>query len=414
MGLIIHRQALNLCLYLASVMLLVAPAYVQASESVKSAHMIVRTNVLNDKPQKKAQEFFRNNDKNQKSSKGNVSQSVLFATNRSLFGETADVLSHRSLNSELVYGVGEISCFNNKLLSYKLVTRKMFRDLINYNERVLSSACFEQISIAKRLKTTQDILFIHGYNTTFSSALETAARLAQSLSNGGTAISYSWESAGVIQEYVNDRLRAKDSSEQLASFLKTDLLPLQKSPLNIIAHSMGSYVLTEALRSDNSICGSGGPSCNIFLVAPDVSLTAFRSLWGKLHKQDPNRIITTYMSYSDVALTFAEKAFASARLGLNRVSLAGVKEFDATAVDYGDKKHSYIFCKPIQQSIRYEIISHYLSAKTMMHLREFSVINPDTRFSQPIYKLDATFGDSNQILVEAGIRLSDLRQFTSC
>ncbi len=108
------------------------------------------------------------------------------------------------------------------------------------------------------------ILFIHGFDYTFPDALIGVGLLKQRLNLGGfgaaNMIVFTWPSDGKLYpelSYYNDRRDAKDSGEaggrallQLWDFLK-NLTKTEacRGRIHIVAHSMGNYVLRNALQA---------------------------------------------------------------------------------------------------------------------------------------------------------------------
>jgi len=108
-------------------------------------------------------------------------------------------------------------------------------------------------------------LFVHGYNNTWSDAAGRYQSVVSSLFRGdsslGLCILFTWPSAGAALDYLPDREEARQSAPDLAlvldefyEWLLTKQKAAARNPDNackaktsIIAHSMGNYVLQEAM-----------------------------------------------------------------------------------------------------------------------------------------------------------------------
>ncbi len=99
-------------------------------------------------------------------------------------------------------------------------------------------------------KTREDsFVFIHGYNVAFDDALYRTAQLACDLGIEGMPMMFSWPSKGQARDYVHDLKTARASVEALVDFLFLTWHCTRAPRVNIIAHSMGNVVLTEALQT---------------------------------------------------------------------------------------------------------------------------------------------------------------------
>ena len=107
-------------------------------------------------------------------------------------------------------------------------------------------------------------LFIHGYNNGWEDAARRYEQLCRDLfeSEGGMGVCvlFTWPSNGMTSGYYPDRRDARRSADHLAEVLnnlydylvrkqdETDEAKRCRAKTSIIAHSMGNYVLEEAMR----------------------------------------------------------------------------------------------------------------------------------------------------------------------
>lgn len=192
------------------------------------------------------------------------------------------------------------------------------------------------------------LLFVHGFNVKFDDALVRAAQLSNDLSRNpdfsvGAPVLYSWPSAGELslEDYRGDRERSLDAAPQLEAFLDILTEDIQVSRINIIAHSMGNRVLTQALENyarDYLERHDRGDELEfrILLVAADVERDIFAAANGVFDNLDAN--VTIYTSDTDRALHISGLVNQAKRLGdtdTNKPYIRAAQNYqtiDATAV----------------------------------------------------------------------------------
>lgn len=192
------------------------------------------------------------------------------------------------------------------------------------------------------------LLFVHGFNVKFDDALIRAAQLSNDLSrsddfNVGTPVLYSWPSAGAVSldTYQGDRDRSLGAAPYLEEFLDILTEDLDVERINIIAHSMGNRVLTQALENyarDYLERHDRGDDLEfrILLVAADVERDIFDAANGVFDNLDAN--VTIYTSDTDRALHLSNLVNQKKRLGdtdTNKPYIRPAQNYqtiDATAV----------------------------------------------------------------------------------
>ncbi|MEM7330379.1 MAG: alpha/beta hydrolase [Pseudomonadota bacterium] len=229
----------------------------------------------------------------------------------------------------------------NKLAEYVFLTR------ITANGRETFATTLQNAVDGDRSDSV--LLFIHGFNVQFDEALVRAAQLSNDLSrenrfNVGIPVLYSWPSAGALslEDYQGDRARSLSAAPYLEEFLDILTEDVSVSRINIIAHSMGNRVLTQALESyardylDRH--DRNDLEFRIMLVAADVERDIFDAANGVFDNLDAN--VTIYTSDTDRALHISSivNANQEKRLGdtdTNRPyirSSLNYQTIDATAV----------------------------------------------------------------------------------
>ncbi|AAV97097.1 alpha/beta fold hydrolase [Ruegeria pomeroyi] len=121
-------------------------------------------------------------------------------------------------------------------------------------------------------------LFVHGFNSTQTETAYRAAQLAHDIEMPGSLMVYSWPSKGHALGYAYDA----DSTVFARDGLETVLRRLGEQRIDrlaVVAHSMGSFLLMEALRQIE-IATPGWSARHldgVILISPDLDLDVFRS-----------------------------------------------------------------------------------------------------------------------------------------
>ena len=101
------------------------------------------------------------------------------------------------------------------------------------------------------------MVFVHGFNVNFAEGLYRQAQMSEDFASPGISINYSWPSAGNVSAYAVDResaLIARDGLEDLIGLLGQTRL----KRIVILGHSMGAFVVMEAVRQSAIRGGSAG------------------------------------------------------------------------------------------------------------------------------------------------------------
>ena len=151
------------------------------------------------------------------------------------------------------------------------------------------------------------LLYVHGYNTTFRSALLRAGQMAADTDWPCAMAAFSWGSEGQFDRYAADIERSGYSLPLLIRFLES--LQQTKTQTNIIAHSMGNRVVLSALGELAYTCSAHGPIVGeLILAAPDVNAEANNDDFDRLlTKALPcAHRVTIYASRDDMALMMSQ------------------------------------------------------------------------------------------------------------
>jgi esterase/lipase superfamily enzyme len=212
---------------------------------------------------------------------------------------------------------------------------------------VLSSNETDEGTFFSRLKSQvssspqkEALIFIHGFNVAFNSALRRTAQLSYDLQFPGATICYSWPSRGSMFAYTADEDSVQWTAMHLSNFLQAVYEKSGATSIDIIAHSMGNRALLSALQLLGS---TAAPQFDeVVLAAPDVASSLFVQLVPTVQKHA--RRITLYASSKDQALVASARVNHYRRAGDSRGTLTiipPVETIDASAVDTGFLGHSY-------------------------------------------------------------------------
>jgi len=186
------------------------------------------------------------------------------------------------------------------------------------------------------------LLFIHGFNVSFPSAIQRTAQIAFDLDFQGTALAFSWPSQAALEAYTIDQDNAIWSVPHLSRFLVDLQEKTEIEEIHIIAHSMGTRVLTQALAHARDE-GFELKLNNVILAAPDIDADVFKDqILPKI--RGFSQRLTMYSSSSDTALKVSQKIHGNDRLGLGGphiTSLEGMDTVNATDIDTSLLGHGY-------------------------------------------------------------------------
>ncbi|MBX3537351.1 MAG: alpha/beta hydrolase [Chelatococcus sp.] len=192
--------------------------------------------------------------------------------------------------------------------------------------------------VAQRATGREVLLYIHGYNESFETAVISAAELSTGIRFRGMTAAFSWPSKSGLLDYVYDRESALWSRDALQDLLEALVRNGAVGRVHIVAHSMGSLLLLETLRQlwASSASADIPPRFGaIVLAAPDVDVDQFAATLKRIGPLAQH--ITVITSSSDRALGVSRRiAGGVARVGgADRSVLEplGVRVVDAS--DYG-------------------------------------------------------------------------------
>ena len=181
------------------------------------------------------------------------------------------------------------------------------------------------------------MVFVHGYNTGFDAAVYRLTQIVHDSGYPGTPVLFSWASGASTTSYVYDKESASAARDQLEVTLKM----LERSGarrIDIVAHSMGTWVTMETLRQ-LAITGDrdlGGTLGDVVLASPDIDVDVFKSQMRRYGKPDKPFILL--LSDDDRALRLSGLIAGSRPRVGDYKNAADLADYGVTVVDLSKAK----------------------------------------------------------------------------
>ena len=182
------------------------------------------------------------------------------------------------------------------------------------------------------------MVFVHGYNTGFDDAVYRLTQIVHDSGYPGTPVLFSWASGASTTGYVYDKESAAAARDQLEETLRL-LARGGARRIDIVAHSMGTWVTMEALRQ-LAIEGNrnlGGKLGDVVLASPDIDVDVFKSQMQRYGKPDKPFIVL--LSDDDRALRLSSIiAGSQPRVGDYKNAARDLTGYGVTVVDLSGAK----------------------------------------------------------------------------
>ncbi|UUP19280.1 alpha/beta hydrolase [Nitratireductor thuwali] len=193
------------------------------------------------------------------------------------------------------------------------------------------------------------LVFVHGYNTGFDEAVYRMTQIVHDSGFTGTPVLFTWASAGRTIDYIYDSNSAAAARDALEDTLLTVARSGAKR-IDIIAHSMGSWVVMETLRQ-LAISGNkdlNGKLGDVVLASPDIDADVFKLQMRRYGEPVGGFYVLT--SRDDRALSLSQliagnQPRVGAVINAQNLSSAGVTVIDITGVAAGDGLHHTKFAE---------------------------------------------------------------------
>jgi len=283
---------------------------------------------------------------------------VFYATRRNISGESAAESYYGGLDDTLKLGVATITIpdhmrpgvedargfcrFLPGILGCKRGPSNSV--LVDTLEPASSSAWLGRIASTIGTSDSVDALvYVHGYNNGFGESTRRVAELAYDIGFPGIVLAYDWASRGSLAGYTVDQETAERSAPDFERLLKRLADSTRVRRITIIAHSMGTRVVSYALRDLGDTVRQLRLGA-IVLAASDVDSAIFREQLAPVVAR-AGRPVTLYASSRDKALkASAEVVHGARRVGSGPPSLMlypGIDYVDASSVDTDMLGHGY-------------------------------------------------------------------------
>jgi esterase/lipase superfamily enzyme len=201
------------------------------------------------------------------------------------------------------------------------------------------------------------LIYVHGFNQTFETALLDGARLSDGISFRGETMVFSWPSRASLFDYGYDRESAMWSRDALQEVLDGLTASASVGRFHIVAHSIGSMLTMEALRQFHTRHGDAVADRigAIVFASPDVDLDVFSSSVQRIGPLAGR--ITVIAATNDRALELSGWIAG----GITRVGAAqkaqlarlGLRVIDASDEGWGVINHDlFLSNSQVRQAIR--------------------------------------------------------------
>jgi esterase/lipase superfamily enzyme len=231
------------------------------------------------------------------------------------------------------------------------ILRFEFREDPEKHVTILEARAYEPDAFFGRLQETMArarrrelLVFVHGYNVAFDSAVRRTAQIAYDLKFPGAAVCYSWPSHGGLLLYAADENNVEWTAPHLKQFLTQIRRESGAEAINLVGHSMGTRAVTNVVREFARESEEQGTIFHqVVLAAPDIDAEVFRRDLAPALARTAERV-TLYASSNDQALLASRKLHAYPRAGEsgpNLVVTPGIDTIDVSAIDTSFLGHSY-------------------------------------------------------------------------
>ncbi|KMW56840.1 putative lipoprotein [Candidatus Rhodobacter oscarellae] len=190
------------------------------------------------------------------------------------------------------------------------------------------------------------VVFVHGFNIDAQDCFEAHRNLAATIRNNGFAeavfVSFSWPANGEVFDYYEDDQDARGSALDLVSSARAVFAQLStpecRVRVHVMAHSMGSLVVREALRDapgSRVARQSAWGIANLITFGADISTRSVRRSEGASILEKSQRWTNYFNRHDGVLATSNAKRFLSAprlgRHGVPRERRDEIADVDMTA-----------------------------------------------------------------------------------
>lgn len=176
----------------------------------------------------------------------------------------------------------------------------------------------------------QALIFVHGFNNTYADAVFRFAQIVHDAGTDATPILFTWPSRASVSDYLYD----KESANYSRRALEDLIIQVSNNPdvddVTILAHSMGAWLTTEALRGV-AMRQKAIPAKvhNVVLASPDIDVDVFRRQITEMGPRRPQ--FTILASTRDKALQISRLLSG----GVDRVGGADLRPYAGMLKEFG-------------------------------------------------------------------------------
>jgi esterase/lipase superfamily enzyme len=169
----------------------------------------------------------------------------------------------------------------------------------------------------KRTPGRRVLIFVHGFNTRFEEAVYRFAQIVHDARVNVAPVLFTWPSGGRVTDYVYDRDSAVYSRDAMEAVLQALVKDPNVDSISILGHSMGNYLVIEALRQMSIRDRGLSPKIrDVMLASPDIDVDVFRRQIAEIDAGPRPAQFTLFISRDDRALGLSSfLARDSTRLG---------------------------------------------------------------------------------------------------
>lgn len=268
-------------------------------------------------------------------------------------------------------------------------------EILQTNIKKGSMAMFNELKDIM-MKSTDVLVYVHGFNVSWDSAIGSALALQEMLNRSGVGdptqkvivVLFTWPSDGMMMPFVSyksDRTEAKGSGSALGRGvlkLRDFLISLRgrmrdsgetlcEQDIHLLCHSMGNYVLQNSIqRIAQFTPGTALPRLfdHIFLCAPDVDDDVFEQNKPLCNLNDLANMVTVYYNKGDVAMYISDYTKGNPeRLGTGGAARPEllhhkINQVDCTPIVKGFVEHSYYLDGRVNDDIKLSIDGYELDS----------------------------------------------------
>ncbi|HEY0394503.1 MAG TPA: alpha/beta hydrolase [Candidatus Elarobacter sp.] len=186
------------------------------------------------------------------------------------------------------------------------------------------------------------LLFVHGYNQTFTQTVRCAGELRAGLALDAPVVVYDWPSNGDLLRYGSDETRASVSSPRFTAFVERLAHELPGTPIELVGHSMGNRLVARLIQGTGTSGGTAVPLSHVVMAAADVPTDEFLARLRYIPSSAGR--FTVYVSSRDQALRASSVLHSGPRLGYffrKPTVVDRMDTVDASSVDTSILGHSY-------------------------------------------------------------------------